>query len=326
MVLLVAALLFSPILLAEEEQPAKVDCPACPAGCVPADLVHEYALDPYKYENDCPAGCVDIRMVRSLSFEPACQMAPLRLKPGFTEEENKPLVYSARRYSHTLNRMVTSRTALPLTDSKFSATGYMIGLWELNGSPYKNLQVGILTLIPAGFFAFVPTAHYSGEIAENSYLGAGLFGGYFSDYLGWLELEVWTMGGSLEYTYVYKDKHVFNVMLLAMGGGHDKGNDGIENWPFAILLPSLAYQYRWSESWAFNLDMSVPLLIDDHADETQKDIEEKFTYNIFYGVRGHGGIIFGDIGFYLPASKWFKNYLWKYFPFGFPYFSIGVEI
>ncbi len=325
--LFLAIVIFPTMLSAEETDGKTVPaCPACPAGCVPEDIVQVYAFDPEKYEDSCPAGCADIRLVRSFSVEPLCYMAPLKLKPGFAEETEGDVIPASRRYNHTLNRIVISRTAIPLEDHKFSAAGYMIGLWELNGSPYKNLQIGLLSVIPAGFFAFVPTVHYSGKVADDTYMGAGVFGGYFSNFFSWDGLEAWVIGGSVESTWVIDDKHVFNLMLMTMGGGNERDDRGLVRWPFAIMLPALAYQYRFSQNWVFNLDMSVPLIIDDHLDETNKDIKDKFTYNILYGVRGHGGILFGDIGFYLPASKWFKNNLWKYFPLGFPYFSIGVEI
>ena len=75
---LAALMLWPCISLAESS--AATTCPACPAGCVPGEMVESFKSSAPESPNVCPEGCVPIVSVKSFldpsPCEPATATAP----------------------------------------------------------------------------------------------------------------------------------------------------------------------------------------------------------------------------------------------------------
>ncbi len=293
-------------------------CPDCPVGCVPVGWVESYRDGISPTEGTCPGDCVEVSIVLAFLKEPLCRMKDPE-ENDETEEESP----DDGKWEHTLNRIVASKTAIPPSKGSFTATGYGFGIWELTGSVTDNLQLGLVTMVPVGYEMFIPKISYSGEIAEELYLGTGIFGGAFFSFMDNDTLGT-PLGLHFAFTKVWNDKHVLNLFLANAIGWGKNDNGQMEFSDLMLLQPAIGYQLRFRSSWTFNIDIQIPVILDlENHEHTSSD---NLTVLVFYGFRGHSELLFGDIGFIMPLSKRFIRSTLKYAPLGLPYFSLGFEI
>lgn len=328
-------------------------CPSCPGGCVPRGMVESLRVEADAIVDSCPAECVSVSRVKSFLDTPRCttaattqddaRPAPATEETGVTPPTDPPagsapladsgtseallqdtIITANPYYANTRHRLVTMPTASGLEKGRTAITGYGFGLWEFQHGVTKEVQVGIMTLLPVLVTALAPTVRVHGQINENFYLSGGVFGSWFHSYNS--DYHVLFGGGSIEGTF-RSGRHTFNLGLVAMSGGSgDKDWGGYyrtvwDAWDAVLLLPHLGYRLELAEIWSFQLEFMPLLWISTREQEYTRT--ENFTALIFYGFRVHGSLLYGDFGFCIPASAWFGDWLWSYAPLGLPYFSLG---
>ena len=225
----------------------------------------------------------------------------------------------------TGHRITAFPTAKGLKPKEYVVTGYGAGVWEFQAGVTEHIQAGLVTMLPVGFWGIAPTVRGHGKIGDYFYLSGGLHAGYWGTFADFGNLSVLFFGGSTELSAVIGD-HTINLGINAFTGKRgNKGWDGhgVE-WTFldgVILVPHLGYRVAFHDNWSFQTEFTVPLFI---TEDIKPGGWNWTTYVLFfYGFRGHGDMLFGDIGFCLPLSEPFVDHLWRYFPLGFPYFSLG---
>lgn len=232
--------------------------------------------------------------------------------------------------SLTRHRVTVSPTAVGMEKGDFTVTGYGLGVWELQYGVHENVQVGALTLLPVGVAGLVPlvSAHY--RVNENFAVGGGAYFGIVGTFTD-MELVdnafVIVYGGSFQMTGIW-GKHSLNASLIAGSAAgrmmYDVGDsegtvDHFSNLDGAYMLPSIGYRYEVHPNWSLQFEVAIPVFAGPGGSMDADDV----VTMIFYGVRGHAGLVYGDLGFMIPAHREYFTEIWKYTPIGIPYFSLG---
>jgi len=232
--------------------------------------------------------------------------------------------------SLTRHRVTISPTAVGIGKGNFTVTGYGLGIWELQYGVTENVQVGALTLLPVGLAGLVPLVSANYRVNDNFAIGGGVYAGMigtFTDLSIIDEALTVIYGGSFQMTGIW-GRHSLNVSLIAGSAAgrlmYDLGNeegevDRFANLPGAYMLPSIGYRFEMNPFWSLQIEVAIPVYA---GRDGPMDIDSVVTM-IFYGVRGHGGMVYGDIGFMIPAHLDYFTGIWRYMPFGIPYFSLG---
>jgi len=313
---------------ADEGEP----CPLCPEGCIPQDYVEYFRENVPAFVESCPAGCVALASVKSLWETPLCvaesspqaepEAAPV-LEPDADEQPRlalpPPSPEAARTdplgkepVTSTLNRITLSPTALGLPKGYFSLTGYGAGLWELEMGWSDHLQLGVLATLPIMLFSAFPTVQYHSQISEHWSAAIGGTAGFFVFY-ALLGTFGWGAAGSVHFSYE-KGPHLLNLSVI--GGTGMYGSHAPE---YGLIMPSVGYRYKFHPRWTFQLEGTVPIPVSEGPSMGIENI----LILVFYGVRGHGDFMFGDLGFCYPFQKYYFKGLWRLLPIGIPYFSLG---
>lgn len=232
--------------------------------------------------------------------------------------------------SLTRHRVTISPTAVGMEKGDFTVTGYGLGVWELQYGVHENVQIGALTLLPVGVAGLIPTvsAHY--RVNENFAVGGGAYFGIVGSFADMSVVDqafVLVYGGSFQMTGIW-GKHSLNVSLIAGSAagrlawdvGDSEGDVGtFSNLRGAYMLPSVGYRYEVHPNWSLQIEVAIPVFAGPDGSMDGDDV----VTMIFYGVRGHAGLVFGDLGFVIPAHREYFTEIWKYTPLGIPYFSLG---
>jgi len=232
--------------------------------------------------------------------------------------------------SLTRHRVTVSPTAVGMRKGDFTVTGYGLGLWELQYGVHENVQVGALTMLPVGIAGLIPmvSAHY--RVNEHFAVGGGAYAGIFGSFADMDLVDdafVVLYGGSVQLTGIW-GRHVLNLSFivgsaagrLSYDAGDDEGDvDSFSNLDGAYMLPSVGYRFEVHPNWSLQFEVAIPVFAGpDISMGTQETVPL-----VFYGVRGHGGLVYGDFGFVLPCHEEYFENIWKYTPLGIPYFSLG---
>lgn len=232
--------------------------------------------------------------------------------------------------SLTRHRVTISPTADGIGKGNFTVTGYGLGIWELQYGVTENVQVGALTLLPVGLAGLVPLASAQYRVNDNFAVGGGVYAGIIGTFadLSIIDQALTVIyGGSFQMTGIW-GRHSLNVSLIAGSAAgqlvYDLGNeegevDRFANLPGAYMLPSIGYRFEMNPFWSLQIEVAIPVYA---GRDGSMDIDSVVTM-IFYGVRGHSGMVYGDIGFMIPAHLDYFTGIWRYTPFGIPYFSLG---
>lgn len=294
---------------------AAEQCPECPQGCIPQAYVESFKDTVGETARACPPGCVAIETVKALRDQPGCvpvETGQARAAP--------PAAGAQPNVNSTRTRGVFLPTALSAPAGELIFTGYGAGLWDAGYVLSDNLQLGAYMVLPVYVAGVFPNIKAQFALGDNLAVGfgglAGLGGPYAGGEAGAFLLVA---GGHAEVT-VHTGKHLFNLGLMVLGAGlRQKGKD-LDMVDGAILLPNAAYRFAFHPDWSFQVEVTGPVVVG-------KDgvVNEEAIVIATYGFRGHGDIMFGDVGFTLPLFSDYIKDVWKYTPLGIPYFSIGFK-
>jgi hypothetical protein len=294
-------------------------CPPCPAGCIPLLYIQELKPPPEGQPvRACPEGCAPMEQVKSLLEIPGCepQAAPPPPPPPPPASPPPP---ETRHVEATRNRIVLGPTAFLPPADQATFTGFGAGLWEFLYTLGDHVQVGTFFSLPVLVVGVFPEARFGFQLGEHVALGFGALGGLVFGYADdvWDDL-FWLVGGHGELSLRFGDL-MLNFSMLAFGAGFRWAGGKNDVLDGALLLPNFGLRWAFSRNWSLQLELTVPLLA--HKGEVVND--DTPLVLLFYGFRGHGETMFGDVGFCLPLYDEFIEHIWKYVPLGFPYFSIG---
>ncbi len=310
-------------------------CPKCPQGCIPAGYVQDLksAEELKSAPPECPSDCVPLSLVKNLSASPLCreespsETALNNNKPKLdsssaknSEKQNADEKEGGDNVFSTRHRIMFSPTAATLAPGEMTITGYVGAAWEFQIGVTENIQLGVIGIVPVGVFGLLPTARAGVAFSDEWKGSLGIMaGGFFP--LAFIETSVYLYGGNASITYL-KKPFQFNVGLIANGFGARTDGE-FRNSDVALLLPNAGASFQFSKNWSFLLEAYAPLFAGTDVDDDY--MNGKF-FMLFYGFRGHGDLMYGDLGFFIPAFKEYFKYVWKYTPIGIPYFSIGFKI
>lgn len=230
----------------------------------------------------------------------------------------------------TRHRVTVSPTAVGMEKGDFTITGYGLGIWEFQYGVHENVQIGALTLLPVGVAGLIPTvsAHY--RVNDHFAVGGGAYVGVVGSFTDMDLVDqafVVLYGGSFQMTAIW-GRHTLNFSLIAGSAagrllydlGDDEGYvDTFTNLRGAYMLPSIGYRFEMHPNWSLQIEVAIPVYADPDGHMTADDV----VTMIFYGIRGHAGLVYGDLGFMIPACEGYFTEIWKYTPIGIPYFSLG---
>ena len=317
---LVATLIFGLSLPAwTSELPA---CPECPSTCVPEAYVDIQKAPLPENLPKCPSGCIPLGSVKLMLDEPLCKIAMDDTKPKETAlSSEKSTTTTAekkekRNVESTRHRLHYTPTAVGLKKGEATITGYIAAAWNFEYGFHENLQAGVVTVLPISIIGIIPTVKFHGAVTDYLHLSIGGFGGCLLSYVG-SGGSVFLGGGQGVASFV-SGKHLINFSFSAMSAGisTEHGWEGADG---ALLVPSLGYRLEMHRNWSFQADLT-PLLV-----VNTKKLESENFWLLNYGVRGHGDLFFGDLGFTMPLVKSFLDNVWRYVPLGIPYFSLGFH-
>ncbi len=305
-----AVLLFLLLSLSAVKTTSAEPCPLCPPGCIPQAFVQSLKAPTIEVLRSCPEGCVALEKVKILSDVPGCQFdAKLESVSKSTKPENQ---------RSTINRGIYFPTAMDAPVGEFSMTGYGAGLWDLQYNLNENLQIGAQMVLPVYVSGVFPSIRARFDLSENVAVGVGglfgLAGPYAGDEAGDF---IFLAGGHTQISFQF-GRHLINVGLAVLTAGFREEGKDIDMVDGAILLPNLSYRWAFHRNWSTQVELTAPLLVNSDG-----LLNEEAVVIMAYGVRGHGDILFGDVGFFLPIFDDYIENAWKYTPFGIPYFSIG---
>ncbi len=227
----------------------------------------------------------------------------------------------------TQDRIIFSRTALGNRPRDLHLTGYAAGIWDIDYTVNPNVTIGVAVQLPILSVGAIPHISFNKYVTRNFALGAGLFAGVWVPYVDNGDGNVYMgFGGHAAATWV-KGPHMVNLGVMAADcAGFNKKSK------FSIVeglgvLASFGYRYSINKNWAFLLEVHTPFVIDFNKSLSWNVSKNKYgqLWAVMYGFRGHGGDVFGDIGFILPLEEWYIKSLWLFLPLGIPYFSIGMK-
>ena len=304
---LVCLVAFAMLLGTSVVSAAPPPCPKCPSGCLPALFLLELKDPAPTVTKACPAGCVPIEHVKTLRQTPGCIQ-------GGAPPKMRPLKNNA---ASTRSRGIFMPTALSNPVGETSVTGYGIGLWDFVFPLNKNLQVGVMVVLPIVVVGAAPHIKAQYQLTKGVSLGFGAQLGFGGPYINPGSGFVFWLGGHIETTFS-AGKHAFTVGLQ-VGTAGAGALDRFALAEGAGMLPNLNYRYEFHRNWSFQLEMIMPAMVG----------KDGFTPGelliVAWGFRGHGETLFGDIGAIFPFFKGFIEEVWKFTPFGIPYFSIGMK-
>jgi hypothetical protein len=290
-------------------------CPPCPPGCIPEAFVEQYKPSAVEVERNCPPGCIALEKAKVLRDRPGCELGVAR-DEGAVGQQAEP----RRNVESTRTRTVLLPSALGAPAGEVIATGYAAGLWDLEYVLSDNLQVGAYVVLPVYVAGVFPSIKAQFALSDRFSVGfgalAGLVGPYAGDESGSFALVA---AGHAEVTF-HTRRHMLNLGLMAVGAGVRSGGGGLDMFDGAILLPNAGYRFAFHPDWSFQLELTGPLLVADNG-----LVNDEAIIILSYGFRGHGDIMFGDVGFTLPLFSAYIDDAWKYTPLGIPYFSIGFK-
>lgn len=215
----------------------------------------------------------------------------------------------------TPQRIIATPTALSLPEGTYMLTGFAGGLWNLQYQVNKYLRVGAMTNVPIYAAGIAGTVALNLPVGRNFAIGAGGIVGVFGPYVNASpEFTMWVVGGHLAAT-LHSARHVFNFGIGALSAGMGK-----DRLPGAFIPFYVGYRALVHRNWSLQIEVVVPTLAHEGGWD---DLERAVV--IFYGVRGHGKVIFGDVGFMIIAQKELWQIVGKYVPIGFPYFTLGFK-
>ena len=284
-------------------------CPLCPPGCIPQAFVQTLKEPAPQITLACPENCVALDKVKILQDESKCLFV--------TKLESVQESAKAENQQSTINRGVYFPTAMDAPVGEFSVTGYGAGLWDLQYNLNENLQIGAQMVLPVYVTGIFPTIRARFDLSENVAVGVGgligLAGPYIGDEAGSF---IFLAGGHTQISFQF-GRHLINVGLAVLTAGFREEGQDIDMADGAILLPNLSYRWAFHRNWSTQVEFTAPLLVNSEGSHNEAIVI------MAYGVRGHGDIMFGDVGFFLPIFDAYIEDVWKYTPFGIPYFSIG---
>lgn len=285
--------------------PAPVDCPiAVPCPIAEPCPEQKVCADP----EPCPAK-KKRKSILAADFDEAEEAEDIQE----TEEV-------LRTVDYTDHFITVGQTAFGLKKKELVITGHMLGEWDIQYGVTDKIHIGVQTVIPAMIYGFVPTFRFHTDINENFSIGGGLIAG-IGGMFGVGDAMVFPIGGSVELSY-RKNNHILNLSFMTGSFGYNFDSDsGFADG--AVLIPDIGYRYAFNPNWSFQAEVLFPIWVDDDGEPMDLD---SFTVPILYGFRVHGEMLFGEFGFMFPASKWFKEHMWKYAPLGFPYISLGFHL
>ncbi|HOX47238.1 MAG TPA: hypothetical protein PK668_26830 [Myxococcota bacterium] len=311
----IGALTSTCALLLAAGQARAAPCPVCPAGCVPLEYVEQLkAPPPGPAARVCPDECAPLEQVKSMREKPGCELQAEQAGPV------TPPPAEQRNEVTTRNRVILTPTAFMPPPDQATFTGYAAGLWEFSYTLGEVAQVGTYFTLPVVVFGVFPEARAGVRLGDHVALGGGVLGGLIFGYATDVSGDLfWLIGGHGELSLMFGD-HLLNFSLMAFGGGFrwESGNDDLIDG--ALLLPTFGYRWAFHRNWSLQLELTVPLLVQDGLEN-----DDDVVVLLMYGFRGHGDTMFGDIGFCLPIYEDFIDEVWQYVPLGFPYFSIGFN-
>ena len=295
-------------------------CPQCPAGCVPAGLVGEFRTDVPAGVRQCPAGCVAFEMVKTMAEKPLGQVADVQANPPAPVTNQMAIAPKQAYADYTRGRIVMSNTALGLESGDLLITGYAAGLWQFDYALNENLQLGAFVVLPGMAAGVFPTLKAQVDLTDSIALGGGVFGGVFGPFTSGVgDWSIWMLGGHMEMTFSITRNNVINMGMTVAYWGYGLTDTYPSNG--VLLIPNLGFRTTFDPRWSFQVELSMPFYAEKEGSQWAGDL-----FLLFYGFRGHGELIFGDIGFALPIFDEYIRYIWKYTPIGIPYFSIGFKI
>jgi len=303
---------------------AEEPCPSCPSGCVPIGLVGEFRAGVSADVRVCPAGCTALETVKSMAEKPLCSLQAEAATAAVPPAEPQAVAATATEApvyaDNTRNRIILGRTALGIQPGDVTITGYGAGLWQFEYGVNENLQLGAFVVLPVMVAGVFPSIKAHVNLTDNIALGGGAFGGVFGPFAeGLMDVSIWMIGGHAEMTFAITRNNVINIGMIALGGGF--GLSDTDAFDGAILIPNIGFRTTFTPRWSFQVELSMPFLAGPEGTYMAGDL-----FLLFYGFRGHGELIFGDIGFAMPLFEDYIKYIWKYTPMGIPYFSIGFKI
>ncbi len=294
------------LLLAPTAQGAE-PCPACGDGCVP-ELYVDQTRDPGQPVFwPCPAGCIPLERVASLRDEPGCTYVP-----------TPPSTITPA--DGTASRTVFLPTASASPTGQVAMTGYAAGLWQIEYAVNENVHIGSMIFLPIYIVGAIPNIKLQFQPTDHLQLGGGAFAGMGGPYVEGGRGNILALyGGHLELS-VPVGNHTFTLGAIAGSGAGRKSGGSFKAEDEIWIFPNLSWRWAFHPAWLALVELSTVFAFDGDGrrfDET--------VFILLYGVRGHGDILFGDIGFALPLFHEYITEVWKYTPIGIPYFSIGLK-
>lgn len=302
------AILFSILTLAGP--PPKVICASCPEGCIARALVESFREVPLLTPRACPDNCVPTEVVKALLDEPPCSISSAPAKPPLAPDQ------SGDRVGTTQDRTIAFNTALPAPPGEVVLTGYAAALWNIQYSINEHFQVGSYIVLPLYLAGVMPNFKVQFALSDNFSIGGGGMigiGGPYVDAGPFLFL----LGGHVEFT-LHTGNHILNLALSVIGAGTRANGADFQMADSPVFLPNIGYRYAFHPNWSLQIEITRPF--------TTYQQETEFYLFMLYGVRGHGDLMFGDIGFLMPLWDDYITDVWKYTPLGIPYFSLGFKI
>ncbi len=320
-----------------EEPPAEVTEEEAPAESSPEESVTS---------EEEPASAMDTQPAPNKSFkdkaepQPSYNVVRRKKKP---QPQHKTIKMSALMKAHRRcseidrtdtkhrgpncwgdDRIALSSTAYGLKQGETTMVGlYGVG-WAINHGLTDNLELTILANLPVGAMGVLPGLRFHTDRDKPTAWAIGAHAGLGSVFTN-TDVFLWNAGFDTELSRRIGSRHFINLELSFNISAiqHVADSQGDYSEEFMLTMLALGYRVAFAKHWSFALEYHLPFWTQFHQD-ARSPRENIFGFFV-YGFRGHGKILFGDVGLFIPTGTVYTNALVSYVPLGIPYASIGVH-
>lgn len=208
----------------------------------------------------------------------------------------------------TSDRITFSATALTnVNPGKFTATGYNLGIWDINYQKNENLSFGAFTVIPLGFVALAPNVRYVLKANDNLYIGGSVSAGFLkTTFVDSDDIDAFYFMGFTPVVTYGNHQSAISFSIPFYYGKYDDSNG-------QVFTPTIGGSKQISRRIKLNAELISSV--------TDGSLQKTFT--LIYGFRifSEGGM-FGDISFVAPIGEGASEF-YEVAPLGFPLLNFG---
>ena len=323
----------------DSRPPAHPPAALCSANCLPLNTVEELQGDGRITKEQCAPGCVAREEVKSRRYSHSGN-ASSEPPPIFPGAESRPV-------DNRLSRLALQPTALGLKKRQIAITGIGAAFWQIEGGITDHFSVSGYTVLPVAIWGIglrMALHTQPGHHTAVSVAALGMMGGPFVDNHPFVAAEgiqgtisvfsrdkarMVTLSMSAAGIQFCHKKDLMGPVHVVEGPMSESTDERWECPPLAkiFLAPSIGIRSAVHQKVSLQLEWLIPLAIGFNGVYSVADGDgiTGGVHLVSYSIQIHGELLFTDLGFLLPFIRG-DTQLFRYFPLGIPFFTIGFTL